>query len=181
MNTPNPNPSEFEPLRRRLWAHPFEHPDQGMDIVRRLMNEQGWSLSDAREAVEEYRRFCFLAVVAPHSVTPSQQVDLVWHTHLLYTRDYWDEFCPRVLGRSLHHGPSKGQEEDTHFYHQYGATLDLYQQCFGEINEKWWPHARKRFQPVVQQRWVDLSQVWVVHKPKWLIPLLSFIRTRIKQ
>lgn len=168
---------QFSDLRDRLWNHRFEHPERGTDLVRRLVSEQGWSLDDAREAVDEYRKFCFLAVVAPHSVTPSQAVDLVWHTHLLYTRDYWQTFCPLVLGTSLHHGPSNGVEEDTHFYNQYGATLDLYQEHFGTINEKWWLDARQRFAPVSQQRWINLTNVWVVRKPQWMKRILQFLHS----
>lgn len=169
--------SEFSCLRERLWQHRFEQPERGTDLVRRLVNEQRWSISDAREAVDEYRKFCFLAVVAPHSVTPSQAVDVVWHTHLLYTRDYWDIFCPLVLGQPLHHGPANGMEEDTHFYNQYGATLDLYQTHFGEINQKWWPDTREPFQTPTQQRWVDLKDVWIIHKPKWVQRLLHLGKT----
>ncbi|MEZ6192343.1 MAG: hypothetical protein R3C45_13785 [Phycisphaerales bacterium] len=48
--------------------------------------------------VNEYRRFCYLAIAAGHTVTPSDEVDQAWHLHLLYTRDYWEDFCPNVLG-----------------------------------------------------------------------------------
>lgn len=167
---------EFSSLRDRLWTHRFEYPERGTDLVRRLVNEQGWSLSDAREVVDEYRKFCFLATVAPHPVTPSHAVDLVWHTHLLYTRDYWEIFCPLVLGQSLHHGPGNGPEEDAYFYNQYGATLDLYKEHFGDINPKWWPETRERFRPVTQQRWVDLKYFWIISKPRWVNRFLNFIR-----
>ena len=33
-------------------------------------------------AIEEYRKFVFLALVAGHQITPSDQVDQVWHLHL---------------------------------------------------------------------------------------------------
>ena len=36
---------------------------------------------------------------------PSDEVDQVWHLHLTHTRDYWQRFCPKVLGRELHHEP----------------------------------------------------------------------------
>jgi len=28
--------------------------------------------------------------------------------HLMYTQNYWEEFCPEILKRKLHHHPSKG-------------------------------------------------------------------------
>lgn len=51
---------------------------------------------------------CFLSVVSDTPVTPSQDVDEVWHVHLTYLRDYWDVWCGRVLQRRLHHDPTEG-------------------------------------------------------------------------
>jgi len=167
---------DFSPLRQRLWDHRFEHPEWGMDAVRRLVAEQGWTLNDAREAVEEYRKFCFLAVVCPHSVTPSHSVDVVWHTHLLYTHDYWEVFCPRVLGRALHHGPGNGPEEDTHFRQQYALTLAAYHEHFGPPPVKWWPHDLVPPSPHQRWAWAPLHQVWIVRKPLWIQRLLRFWR-----
>lgn len=69
-------------MAQRIWAHPLEHADQARDLVRRLAMEQGRTLSQAREAVEKYRRFCFLVVVINHAVTPNAEVDAVWHPRL---------------------------------------------------------------------------------------------------
>ncbi|MGF2075510.1 glycine-rich domain-containing protein, partial [Enterococcus casseliflavus] len=74
----------------------------------RLARENGWKLEFTRRVVAEYKRFIFLAIVAGHAVTPSQQVDQAWHLHLLYTRSYWDDFCGQVLGLRIHHGPTQG-------------------------------------------------------------------------
>lgn len=162
-------PQAHRPLFERLWAHPFEHPDQRRDIVRRLAMEQGWTLDQARQAVEEYRRFCFLACVAGHPVTPSEEVDAVWHLHLLHTRDYWEVFCPHVLQRPLHHGPTLGgAKEEARFYEQYAKTLESYQRFFGNPPVAWWPAARWRFQPSRCWRWVYLPHAWVIPKPKAL-------------
>jgi hypothetical protein len=43
------------------------------------MRANGWSRPFALRAIEEYRKFVFLALVADHQVTPSDQVDQVWH------------------------------------------------------------------------------------------------------
>jgi hypothetical protein len=42
-------------------------------------------------------------------LSPSLQVDIGWHTFILYTREY-AEFCQRVAGRFIHHLPD---DEDT--------------------------------------------------------------------
>ncbi len=90
----------------------------------RLARENGWRADFTRQVVEEYRRFVFLATVAGHEVTPSDAVDQAWHLHLTYTRDYWERFCPTVIGRPLHHGPTAGGANEQHrFFDQYAATL----------------------------------------------------------
>jgi hypothetical protein len=153
-------------LQERLWNHPFEHPHRSMDLVRRLCIEQHWTPAQAREATEEYRRFCFLACTAGHPVTPSDQVDVVWHLHLLHTRDYWEVFCPQVLGRPLHHGPTEGGASQEHlFYEQYSRTLASYSQVFGPPPETWWPPARQRFEPMNRWRWIYLPHHLVLPNP----------------
>lgn len=167
---------DHDTLKARIWAHPFEHADQGRDMVRRIAMEQGWTQGHAMAAIEEYRRFCFLAVAAGHPITPSEEVDAVWHAHLLYTRDYWQVFCPHVLGRELHHGPTLGgHAEEARFYDQYAQTLASYQQYFGPPPEAFWPPARIRFRPSRLSRWVYLPDVWVIPKPgTWLRRIRSY-------
>lgn len=96
--------------------------------------------------VEEYRRFCFLAATAGHPVTPSDAVDQAWHLHLTYTRDYWERFCPEVLGRALHHGPTEGGTAEGHrFFAQYAETMRSYERVFGRAPPcDIWPDARRR-------------------------------------
>lgn len=170
-----PLPTLAHPRYQTIWAHAFEQPEQALDFTHRLAREMGWSLATARAAVEEYRRFCFLAVVADHPVTPSGAVDAVWHLHLLYTRDYWEVFCPQALGRPLHHGPTQGGEEQAAtFYGQYAQTLRSYAQWFGTPPAALWPCAAVRFQPAVRWRWVFLPGVWVVPKPTWWPALMQW-------
>lgn len=154
-----------------------------MDLVRRLTIEQGWSLAQARDAVEEYRRFCFLAMTCAHPVTPSEEVDQVWHLHLLHTRDYWGVFCPQVLGRPLHHGPTQGgTQEESRYYEQYAQTLASYQAAFGPPPPAWWPPASTRFQPARNWRWIHLPSVWILPRPStWLRAMVSRLRSETKR
>ncbi|WP_207796605.1 glycine-rich domain-containing protein [Sphingomonas oleivorans] len=80
----------------------------GLPFAKRLARENGWTDAHAARVIEEYRRFCFLSVTGDGEMTPSDAVDQVWHLHLSYSRDYWERFCPNVLGRALHHGPTAG-------------------------------------------------------------------------
>jgi hypothetical protein len=117
-----------------------------LSFAQRLARENGWSAEFTARVIEEYKRFCFLAVTGAEEVTPSDQVDQAWHLHLTYTRDYWERFCPEVLGKPLHHGPTKGGEvEQGRFFEQYARTLRSYEEAFGvPAPADIWPDARRR-------------------------------------
>jgi hypothetical protein len=119
--------------------------DAALPFAARLARENGWSAAKAARVIEEYRRFCFLAVTAGHEVTPSDAVDQAWHLHLTYTRDYWERFCPEILGRPLHHGPTAGgAAEKQRYFEQYAETLRSYEQVFGLPPADIWPGAAQR-------------------------------------
>lgn len=152
-------------LWQRLLAHPFESGD-ALDFTARLMREQGWTRDFARRAIDEYRRFCFLSVVSQHSLTPSEAVDEVWHLHLIYTQDYWEAFCPHVLGRPFHHGPTRGgRQEQARFHAQYADSLAFYEHYFGQAPTDIWPDARERFASSARWRRIDTRKAFVVPKP----------------
>ena len=100
------------PLWLSLSTYEVGPADAALSFTQRLARENGWSAAYAARVFEEYRRFLYLAVTAPHPVTPSDAVDQAWHLHLTYTRDYWDRLCHEVLRRPLHHGPTKGGREE---------------------------------------------------------------------
>ena len=151
-------------LRCRIEGHAFETTDP-LSFTRRLARDHGWALPYSRDAVREYGRFCFLAVATPGPVTPSEEVDEVWHLHLTYSRDYWTIWCPQVLQASLHHDPTKGgPAEQSRFRAQYAATLGAYERFFGPPPAVFWPAThirfgrRPRFLIVDTHRWLTLPR-----------------------
>jgi hypothetical protein len=130
----------------RLLALNFDAADAAFPFTARLARDNGWPRSVAARAIEEYRKFCFLAAHAGHPVTPSDEVDQVWHLHLTYSRHYWDSLCRDTLDQPLHHGPTQGGvEEERKFGDWYGNTLASYRRYFGEPPADLWPAARERF------------------------------------
>ena len=133
-------------LYQRICAYELDDSSHEIGFLVHLMRANGWSRSFASRAIEEYRKFVFLALVADHQVTPSDPVDQVWHLHLLFSEAYWNDFCPRVLGRPLHHHPTKGgQGERDRFHELYRATIRSYRQHFGEPPADLWPPVDVRF------------------------------------
>lgn len=134
-------------LWQRIADYAIGPADASLTFAARLARENRWSLAHAERVIGEYKRFCYLAMTAGHEVTPSDAVDQAWHLHLTYTRDYWQTFCPDVLGAELHHGPTRGGPgERERFYGQYAATLAAYEAVFGAPPPSdIWPAASRRF------------------------------------
>lgn len=151
-------------LSRRLQSFRIDAPDTALPFVRRLAHENGWNDAFARRVVAEYFRFVWLAMRAGHPVTPSPAVDEAWHLHLCYTRSYWDELCGQVLGRPLHHGPTRGgAAEDAKHADWYTRTLTSYREHFGEPPADVWPAPAERFRGGIPRK-VDARSHWVLPK-----------------
>jgi hypothetical protein len=164
--------SARQELWQRLAQHDFE-PDTPLNFTRRLARDHGWTLAEARSAVDAYRCFCFLAVVSSTPVTPSEIVDEVWHQHLIYSRDYWTIWCGEKLRAPLHHDPTPGGPEAQMIYRrQYAETLALHERFFGPSSPELWPATHARFAGQ-RYRATDRGRWFIVPKPiAWIHRLL---------
>ena len=152
-------------LWNRVRSFELDDPGAALTFTKRLARENGWAFDYALRAVEEYKKFIFLLCVANHPLTPSDQIDQVWHLHLLYTQSYWGDFCGHVLGRPVHHGPTKGGEtENTKFTNWYEKTTALYQSFFAHSPPAdLWPPSEVRFREVNFRR-VNVDHHWIFSK-----------------
>ena len=165
-------------LYKRIQAFALDRPDSQLSFSQRLAKDNGWSLGYTQRAIEEYKKFIFLAVAAGHPVTPSDQIDQVWHLHLTYTRLYWQEFCPKILQTTLHHEPTRGgSSEQLKFGSWYSKTLESYEQFFGHIPPiDIWPKPKDRFGRDLHFIRINTQQSWVLSKPNLTIFLKPQLR-----
>ena len=87
----------------------------------------GWPDAETDEAIGGYRQF-LKSVLAHrnkpesepgradeaslHCLAPDAVVDIVWHTHILFTRKYHND-CKEIFGEYLHHLPdTTGAEQE---------------------------------------------------------------------
>ncbi len=133
----------------------------------RLARENGWSKDYARQVITEYQRFVYLVVVSNQELTPSDQVDQAWHLHMSYTHSYWHALCRDILGRELHHLPTRGgEDEQTRYRTQYAKTLLIYADEFGaRPPDTLWPPVRKRFDKVEDFARINRASSWVIRRP----------------
>ncbi len=146
----------------------MDQADSELPFSRRAAHENGWSTDYTQRVIEEYKRFVFLAMVAGHPVMPSDPVDQVWHLHLTYSRSYWEDFCPNVLGKALHHEPTRGGwAEQRKFSEWYRQTLESYERLLEHPPPSdIWPASAIRFGG--EEHFMRINEVcfyWLIPKP----------------
>ncbi|MGE8556328.1 MAG: glycine-rich domain-containing protein [Chryseobacterium jejuense] len=154
-----------ESLWNRIQGFSLDASDADFPFSKKLAKEENWSLEFTRKAIEEYKKFVYLCCILPKGASPSETVDKVWHLHLIYTQSYWEDFCPNVLKRPLHHHPSKGGfNEKLKHQNWFTDTLKSYRDIFqSEAPEDIWLNRNNA------EKTKNKSQIWK------LIPFLMLI------
>jgi uncharacterized protein (TIGR04222 family) len=154
---------------QRLSQFELDDPEATYPFSSRLAKENGWSHRFARRVIEEYKRYLLLCVASDAPPCPSEHVDQAWHLHLTYTRSYWKKLCGEILGRPIHHEPTRGgPDEHRKHVRMYDQTLQSYREFFGhEPPLDIWPPANIRFGADVEHRRVNVRRNWIV--PKWIV------------
>ena len=144
-----------EDLWSRLQHFSVDDNASPLPFLKRLARDNNWSQAFAEAVYREYLRFVYLMSVTDVPLTPSDEVDQVWHLHLAYT-----------LGHPLHHGPTKGgNAETTKFKDWYQRTLDVYREEFGEAPPvDVWPDREQRFRNVEAFMRIDASRHFLLSK-----------------
>ena len=160
--------------KQNLWnkIRDFEldDPSATFSFSDRLARENGWKIQYTLRAVEEYKKFIFLLCIAQHPLTPSDEVDQVWHLHLLYTHSYWIDLCQNTLNKQIHHGPTKGGgQERSKFTDWYNETKLFYKKTFQtDPPVDIWPSSEVRFGEINFQR-INMHRNWIMKKPTFIV------------
>ena len=75
-------------------------------IEQRLL-KRGWSAVRTERAITDYRLF-LQEVSGGATPQPANDVDEVWHDHILHTKRYARD-CEAIFGTFLHHDPDEGR------------------------------------------------------------------------
>ena len=161
-------------LYQRLQEYQLDDPAHEFGFTRHLRKNHGWSKQYAARAIAEYKKFLYLTIVAEHQIVPSDPVDQVWHAHLLVTQSYWEDFCPNVLGQTLHHHPARGgHKERAEFHKLYLQTIESYRKYFGSPPVDLWAPPFRRFGTDLRGQRVNRLENWIIPK-KWPLGKLPF-------
>jgi hypothetical protein len=82
-------------------------------IKDRHIYRYGWDEQRVDEAIANYQLFLLFTQLFGVPVSPSKDVDEVWHSHLLHSNKYFLD-CEKIFGHYLHHlpNPSRPKELD---------------------------------------------------------------------
>jgi len=80
-----------------------------------------WSTVKINLLIEEYKQFMYLAGTSDEDCTPSQDVDKVWHEHILFTKDYYD-YCNNIIGKIIHHKPERENDDSKKYEKAFEKT-----------------------------------------------------------
>jgi hypothetical protein len=151
-----------ENLWKRIQSFSLDVPNVEFPFSKKLAKEENWTENFTKKAIEEYKKFVYLCCILPNGASPSEIVDKVWHMHLIYTQNYWEEFCPNILGQKLHHQPSNGgSTEKVKHQSWFHETLQQYEEIFGEkAPEDIW--LGKKEKPRLNKFWLYSVKVFSV-------------------
>jgi hypothetical protein len=111
-------------------------------VLARYRKEQGFSAEIAQDHLREMIRFLSLSATATqhgkyYGMTGA--VDELWHTFVIFTRDY-AAFCETVAGRFLHHVPEADGQMSEDTLDHYLTFLDDYEAVYQEpAPAAYWP------------------------------------------
>ena len=113
----------------------LQRPEFDLSFVMEKMEDSpeysGWSKRRFAIAIEEYRKYLALCKQYPCTpLFPSPVVDEVWHTHILFTKEYTRD-CNDYFGRYLHHAPKRRIEKNRKG-DGWKTTLRLYKEWIRE-------------------------------------------------
>ncbi len=90
----------------------------------------GWDKPMCEKVKFEYERFMELRATN-HNLSPSDQIDKFWHTHILDTNSYLT-YCLTKWNRVIHHNPAESQDQLARAI-RLGNTLIAYKQTYGNF------------------------------------------------
>ncbi|WP_449065160.1 glycine-rich domain-containing protein [Planomonospora algeriensis] len=118
-------------------------PELHARLVARIKAEHPQQAHLAEPIMDQTLAFLSACATRPNAhLSPSELVDIGWHTFILYTQPY-AEFCDRVAGRFIHHRPEDGAEGGTKGGCTAADTVAVMRELGLPVITDLWSHAGK--------------------------------------
>jgi hypothetical protein len=112
--------------------------DDAFEAERRN-GETLWNEARAQRALLEYKQFLSLMYWYPDAaIVPSEDIDEVWHTHVLHTANYYND-CMTIFGCFQDHVPTSDSSDDEQHANTNNGdeTQKLFEEAFGEVPQSY--------------------------------------------
>jgi hypothetical protein len=112
--------------------------------------------------ISEYIKFMVLVYFSKSTLTPSEEVDQVWHLHQSLSLQY-ENFCNAVFGKLIIHTPTAGgRTDEVRFKEFYVKTIEFYKFIFKKSPPRGlWPPVEVRFDPsYFIGTWISLVRIF---------------------
>jgi hypothetical protein len=107
-------------------------------IRKYILRHEKIDAEDLDQRILEYKRFISLHLISEKRMPISEKVDLVWHTHILFTKDYV-KMGQEIFGFYFHHEPTVSDGEKEALAPHFSDTLGAYEKLFGQPSRTYWP------------------------------------------
>jgi len=106
-------------------------------IREKIVKDNALPESIVDEAILEYRKYMILLRIGFQELTMcSQEVDEVWHAHILFTQSY-AKFCRQAFGGFVHHDPIINLIPVAELHDVTEAFFGAYREMFGKPSQLW--------------------------------------------
>lgn len=113
---------------------------ENADIITKFCSEYDFEQEVAKDYFIEVKKFLYLCANTTDRLAPSAEIDKIWHTFILFTKDY-RQYCIHFLGKFIDQVPEvkKDTEElDEPKENCLLNTITHYKNVFGELNNEVW-------------------------------------------
>jgi len=102
-------------------------------IIQRYCAEHDRQPDEGADCLDALKQFLFVCSRGDGIRAPSEAIDDMWHTALLFTRSY-QAFCAEQLGAYIHHEPVAKPAPAS----VYALTRDEANVIFGPLDDRFW-------------------------------------------
>lgn len=106
-----------------------------LEPIEKQLMQLGWTHQQVTGAINRYKMFLSVTYLHPHTpLVPTQEIDFIWHYHILHTRKYRQD-CQMLFGRFIDHEPSRERWDITDQLSldtAFTQTQELLMQYFGD-------------------------------------------------
>jgi hypothetical protein len=111
----------------------YENPE----IIAKFCDEHSIDEILSKEYFQEVKKFLYLCANTTDRLAPSAELDKIWHTFILFTKEY-RQYCQQFLGKFIDHVPEVRKDISVAKENCLHNTITHYESEFGELNNQVW-------------------------------------------